>query len=106
MAQMARSLADEMASERIRVNCVAPGFIRSYTSGRIWKDSARLAAMEQTIPLGRIGEPQEVAGAVVFLASSAGAYVTGTTIYVDGGRAFLNPPQRTNPLQGAERTSR
>src|SRR5882757_3875222 len=100
VAHMARSLADEMAGEHIRVNCVAPGLIRSFTSGKVWRDANRLEVAEAGIPLGRIGEPKDIAGAVVFLASDAGSYVTGTTIHVDGGRSFLAPPGRVNHLSG------
>src|SRR5882757_773013 len=100
VAHLARSLADEMAFERIRVNCVAPGLIRSFTSAKVWRDADRLEVAEAGIPLGRIGEPKDIAGAVVFLASDAGSYVTGTTIHVDGGRSFLAPPGRVNHLSG------
>jgi len=100
VAHMARSLADEMAGEHIRVNCVAPGLIRSFTSGKVWRDADRLKAAEAGIPLGRIGEPDDIAGAVIFLASNAGSYVTGTTIHVDGGRTFLAPPGRIHHLSG------
>jgi hypothetical protein len=100
MAHMARSLADEMAPQRIRVNCIAPGLIRSFASGKVWRDPERLKVAEATIPLGRIGEPEDIAGAVVFLASNAGSYVTGTTLHVDGGRSFLSPPGRSHHLSG------
>jgi NAD(P)-dependent dehydrogenase (short-subunit alcohol dehydrogenase family) len=89
VAHMARSLADEMADENIRVNCVAPGLIRSFASQPLWRDEKMLAASEAGIPLKRIGEPDDVAGAVIFLVSRAGSYVTGETILVDGGRASL-----------------
>jgi NAD(P)-dependent dehydrogenase (short-subunit alcohol dehydrogenase family) len=100
LAHMARSLADELAPERIRVNCVAPGLVRSFTSAIVWRDPDRLKVAEAGIPLHRIGEPEDVAGAVVFLASKAGSYVTGTTIHVDGGRSFLAPPGRATHLSG------
>jgi NAD(P)-dependent dehydrogenase (short-subunit alcohol dehydrogenase family) len=98
IAHMARSLADELAPEHIRVNCVAPGLVRSFTSSMVWRDPARLKVAEEGVPLGRIGEPEDIAGAVIFLASKAGSYVTGTTIYVDGGRSFLAPPGRATHL--------
>jgi NAD(P)-dependent dehydrogenase (short-subunit alcohol dehydrogenase family) len=100
LAHMARSLADELAPERIRVNCVAPGLTRSFTSGMVWRDPNRLQVAEAAVPLGRIGEPEDVAGAVIFLASKAGSYVTGTTIFVDGGRGSLPPPGRATHLTG------
>lgn len=106
LAHMARSLAAEMAPEHIRVNCIAPGLIRSFTSEKVWRDSERLHVAEETIPLGRIGEPEDIAGAVIFLASDAGSYVTGTTIHVDGGRAFLPPAGRVNHLSGISDASK
>jgi NAD(P)-dependent dehydrogenase (short-subunit alcohol dehydrogenase family) len=93
VAHMARCLADEMAGENIRVNCVAPGLIRSFSSRPLWRNEQMLKASEAGIPLRRIGEPDDVAGAVVFLASRAGSYVTGETILVDGGRTRLSPPR-------------
>jgi len=103
VAHLARCLADEMAAERIRVNCIAPGLIRSFSSQPIWRNERILEASERGIPLGRIGEPEDVAGTVVFLASRAGSYVTGETILVDGGRTLLSPPQagRANALSDA-----
>jgi len=93
VAHLARSLADEMAPERIRVNCVAPGFIRSWSSQRVFDNDAALKAVVAGIPLGRAGEPEDIAGTVVFLASRAGSYVTGETLLVDGGRTQLSPPR-------------
>ena len=93
VAHLARCLADEMAAEGIRVNCVAPGLIRSFSSQPLWRNEQMLKASERGIPLQRIGEPEDVAGAVIFLASRAGSYVTGETILVDGGRTMLSPPQ-------------
>lgn len=92
LAHMARCLADEFAADRITVNCVAPGLIRSFSSKPLWEDEAVLGAVTAGIPLGRIGEPDDIAGAVVFLASAAGGYVSGATIPVDGGRTTLSPP--------------
>ena len=90
---MARCLADEMAAQNIRVNCIAPGLVRSYSSRPLWRTEAMLKLSEAGIPLQRIGEPDDVAGAVVFLVSRAGSYVTGETILVDGGRTQLSPPR-------------
>ena len=83
---MARSLAAELAPRRIRVNCVAPGLVRSPSSAQIWGDEDKLAAAERGIPLGRIGEPDDIGAACAFLLGDAGAYVTAQTIVVDGGR--------------------
>jgi NAD(P)-dependent dehydrogenase (short-subunit alcohol dehydrogenase family) len=96
---MARCLADEMAGENIRVNCIAPGLIRSFSSRPLWRNEAMLQASEAGIPLRRIGEPEDVAGTVVFLASRAGSYVTGETLLVDGGRTMLSPPR---PASGSD----
>jgi NAD(P)-dependent dehydrogenase (short-subunit alcohol dehydrogenase family) len=93
VSHMARCLAEEMVGDRIRVNCVAPGLVR--TSGAEDDMKAYLARAE-AVPLGRGREPADIAGACVFLASDAGAYVTGTTLWVDGGRTFLRP--RSLPL--------
>lgn len=93
VAHMARCLADEMAGQNIRVNCIAPGLVRSYSSRPLWRNETMLKASEAGIPLQRIGEPEDVAGAVVFLVSRAGSYVTGETILVDGGRTRLSPPR-------------
>jgi NAD(P)-dependent dehydrogenase (short-subunit alcohol dehydrogenase family) len=93
VAHMALSLADEMASQNIRVNCIAPGLVRTSASQPIWRNEQTLKATTDTIPLRRIGEPEDVAGAVLFLVSRAGSYVTGQTILVDGGWARLSPPK-------------
>ena len=92
LAHLARCLADEFAADGITVNCVAPGLIRSFSSRPLWEDEAVLGAITAGIPLRRIGEPDDIAGAVIFLASAAGGYVSGATIPVDGGRTTLSPP--------------
>ncbi|MBS0544992.1 MAG: 3-oxoacyl-ACP reductase FabG [Proteobacteria bacterium] len=83
VAGMSRALARELGSRNITVNCVAPGFIDTDMT-RALPDAAREALLGN-IALGRLGRPEEVAGAVAFLASPAGAYVTGTTLHVNGG---------------------
>ncbi|ATE59766.1 3-oxoacyl-ACP reductase FabG [Thauera sinica] len=83
VAGMSRALARELGSRGITVNCVAPGFIDTDMT-RALPDAARDALLGN-IALGRLGRPEEVAGAVAFLASPAGAYVTGTTLHVNGG---------------------
>lgn len=90
VAHLARCLADEFAPDNIRVNCVAPGLVRSFSSKPLWEDEAVLDGVTRDIPLKRIGEPDDVAGAVVFLVSAAGSYVSGATIPVDGGRVNLS----------------
>jgi NAD(P)-dependent dehydrogenase (short-subunit alcohol dehydrogenase family) len=93
-AHMAKSLAAEVVSDGVRVNCVAPGLIRSDASKTLWKDPAVLAPFLEGIPLHRIGEPDDIAGGVIFLASKAGSYVTGATICIDGGRTTVPVPAK------------
>ncbi|GHU20257.1 beta-ketoacyl-ACP reductase [Betaproteobacteria bacterium] len=83
VAGMARSLARELGSRNITVNCVAPGFIDTDMT-RALKEEQR-AAMIATVPLNRLGQPEDVAAAVAFLASPGGAYISGSTIHVNGG---------------------
>ncbi|MFO7169727.1 MAG: 3-oxoacyl-[acyl-carrier-protein] reductase [Chloroflexota bacterium] len=78
-----KSVAREMASRNITVNAVAPGYIETDLTG-VLDDKVRAAILE-TIPLGRLGTPADVAGLVCFLASDAAAYITGQTMAVDGG---------------------
>ncbi len=101
LAHMARCLADEFACDGIRVNNVAPGLIRSHSSRYLWQDESMLAKVTADIPLQRIGEPEDIAGAVVFLSSTAGSYVTGVTIPVDGGRLQLSPAGATSAVDDA-----
>ena len=83
VAGMTRALARELGSRNITVNCVAPGFIDPDMT-RALPEAARDALLGN-IALGRLGRPEEIAGAVAFLASPAAAYVTGTTLHVNGG---------------------
>jgi glucose 1-dehydrogenase len=82
---LARSVAQEMAPHRIRVNAIAPGAIRTPINREAWETPEALAKLERIVPYGRIGEPEEVAAAALWLASDASDYVTGATITVDGG---------------------
>jgi len=82
---MMKSLAQELAPERIRVNAIAPGAIRTPINRAAWETPAALERLLTLIPYGRIGEPEDVANAAVWLASDAADYVTGTTLFVDGG---------------------
>ncbi|MBS0592942.1 MAG: SDR family oxidoreductase [Proteobacteria bacterium] len=83
--QLARNLAVEYGPHNVRVNCIAPGLIKTDFARALWEDAPMLAQRSAATPLRRIGEPDEIAGAAVFLASQAGAFVTGQTIVVDGG---------------------
>jgi NAD(P)-dependent dehydrogenase (short-subunit alcohol dehydrogenase family) len=83
--QLARNLAVELGPDNVRVNCIAPGLVRTDFAKALWEDEVNLAEALRGTPLGRIGEPYDIAGAAVFLASDAGRYVTGQAIVVDGG---------------------
>lgn len=89
--QLVRSLAVEWGPAGVRVNAVAPGLVRTDFARALWEDDARRSVRERVTPLRRIGEPEDVAGAAVFLASRAGAYVTGQCIVVDGGVTVADP---------------
>ncbi len=83
--QLARSLAVEWGRANVRVNCIAPGLVRTDMARALWEDPDNLARALENYPVGRIGEPEDIAGAAVFLASRAGDFVTGQTLVVDGG---------------------
>ena len=83
--QLARNLAVEYGPHNVRVNCIAPGLIKTDFARALWEDEAMLKERMVTTPLRRIGDPDEIAGAAVFLASQAGSYVTGQSLVVDGG---------------------
>lgn len=83
--QLMRNLAVEFGPHNVRVNAIAPGVIRTDFAKALYEDPAAEAAIGSATPLGRIGEPDEIAGAAVFLASRAGAYVNGHALVIDGG---------------------
>jgi len=83
--QLARNLAVEYGPHNVRVNCIAPGLIKTDFARALWEDESMLKERMVTTPLRRIGDPDEIAGAAVFLASQAGSYVTGQSLVVDGG---------------------
>jgi 3-oxoacyl-[acyl-carrier protein] reductase len=83
MIGFTKSLAREVASRNITVNAIAPGFIDTDMTKAL--DEKQIAALRQQIPSGRLGVPEDIAAAVVYLASDAGAYVTGETLNVNGG---------------------
>ena len=83
--QLARNLAHEYGPSGVTVNCIAPGLIKTDFAKALWDDPATLKRSTATAALRRIGEPDEIAGAAVFLASRAGAFTTGQTIVIDGG---------------------
>jgi glucose 1-dehydrogenase len=82
---MMKSLAQEVAPERIRVNGIAPGAIKTRINQAAWETPEAEARLLELIPYGRVGEPDDVAEAALFLVSDAADYITGTTLFVDGG---------------------
>ena len=83
--QLTRSLAVEWGPKNIRINCVAPGLVKTDFARALWEDPERLKRTVATAPLRRIGEPHEIGGVVAFLASKASTFMTGTVIVADGG---------------------
>jgi len=83
--QLARNLAVEFGPDNVRVNCIAPGLIKTDFAKALWDNPETLKRSLTGTPLKRIGEPEEIAGAAVYLASKAGAYMTGQMMVVDGG---------------------
>jgi NAD(P)-dependent dehydrogenase (short-subunit alcohol dehydrogenase family) len=83
--QLARNLASEFGPKGVRINCIAPGLIRTDFAKALWENPDTLKAVTRHTPMRRIGEPHEIAGAAVFLASPASTFMTGQAIVVDGG---------------------
>ncbi|MGQ0590940.1 MAG: SDR family NAD(P)-dependent oxidoreductase [Sphingosinicella sp.] len=83
--QLARNLAAEFGPHQVRVNCIAPGLIKTDFARALWENPDTLKLVTAHTPLQRIGEPHEIAGAAVFLASPASTFMTGQAIVVDGG---------------------
>ena len=86
---MTRAMAVELSPQGIRVNCVAPGFIRTPMSSKaLDNDPARKNRVLSRTPMGKLGEPEDIANAVFFLASDQAAFITGQTLKVDGGNSI------------------
>jgi len=83
---MSKSLALEYGKKNIKVNCISPGFIKSNMTDKIGENFKKV--LEEKISLGRLGLPEDVANAVVFLSSNLSDYITGETIHVNGGMYF------------------
>jgi NAD(P)-dependent dehydrogenase (short-subunit alcohol dehydrogenase family) len=83
--QLARNLAAEYGPSGVRVNCIAPGLVRTDFARALWENPDTLKSVTSTTPLRRIGEPIEIAGAAVYLAARASSFTTGQAIVVDGG---------------------
>lgn len=82
---LTRALSNEFAADGINVNAIAPGYIATELTQSIWQDPEKRRPMDERIPAGRWGRPEDLAGAAVFLASDASAYITGVLLPVDGG---------------------
>lgn len=86
--QLVRNLAAEFGPKGVRVNAIAPGLVRTDFARALWENPAILKEVTRAAALKRIGEPRELAGAAIFLASEAASFVTGQTLVVDGGSTF------------------
>ena len=86
--QLVRNLAAEFGSKGVRVNAIAPGLVRTDFARTLWENPEILKRVTSVAALKRIGEPKELAGAAIFLASDAASFVTGQTLIVDGGSTF------------------
>ncbi|MEK8049062.1 SDR family oxidoreductase [Ideonella sp. DXS22W] len=86
--QLARNLAHEYGPHGVRVNCIAPGLVKTDFARALWENPEVLAQHTVGVPLRRIGEPDEIAGAAVYLASKASSFTTGQTLVCDGGNTI------------------
>ena len=85
MSQMTKIMAMEWGKNGVRVNGIGPGFTQTELANTLWDNEKMLQWRNDNIPMGRVAQPQDMVGAVIFLASRAAAYVTGQVIYIDGG---------------------
>ena len=83
---MTQAVARELASSGVRLNSIAPGWIATDLNANMWSDEGTRESMEDMIPMGRLGQVEEIVGPAVFLASDASSFVTGATLLVDGGQ--------------------
>jgi NAD(P)-dependent dehydrogenase (short-subunit alcohol dehydrogenase family) len=86
--QLARNLAIELSPHNIRVNCITPGLVKTDFARALWETPEAEKRSSQNTPLRRLGEVDDIAGAAVFLASKAGAWITGQAIVIDGGETI------------------
>ena len=86
---LVRNLAAEWGPKNVRVNAIAPGLVKTEFARALWEDDKRRAEREQATPLRRLGEPRDIGGIAVFLASDAAAFITGQCIVADGGVTIL-----------------
>jgi 3-oxoacyl-[acyl-carrier protein] reductase len=89
LISLTKSLAPELAKDGIRVNCVAPGWVETDMVREALADSSQRAEIERVIPLARVGRPEEIASAVLFLASDLSSFVTGEILNVNGGAVLV-----------------
>jgi NAD(P)-dependent dehydrogenase (short-subunit alcohol dehydrogenase family) len=86
---LVRNLAAEWGPRNVRVNAIAPGLVKTEFARALWEDQARAAERIEATPLRRLGEPRDIGGIAVFLASDAAAFITGQCIVADGGVTIL-----------------
>lgn len=86
IAQMTKVLAHEWAAAGVTVNAVGPGYVRTNQTADLLRDPVKFADLRAKVPMGRLGEPEEVVGPILFLCSPLAGYITGSTLYVEGGR--------------------
>jgi glucose 1-dehydrogenase len=85
LSMLSKTLAQEAGPYGVRVLCIAPGAIRTAINADVWQDAAGQQDLISKIAIGRVGEPEDVAGMAVVLASDVARYVTGSSVFVDGG---------------------
>jgi glucose 1-dehydrogenase len=85
LSMMSKTMAQEAGQYGVRVLCIAPGAIRTAINANVWQDAAGQQDLISKIAIGRVGEVQDIAGMAVVMASDVAAYVTGTSVFVDGG---------------------
>jgi 3-oxoacyl-[acyl-carrier protein] reductase len=88
LESLTRALAHELAPHCVRVNAIAPGVVRTQTSAVLWQGE-KSAAESRLVPLGRLGEPEDIAPAAAFLLSNEASWITGATLVIDGGRMLV-----------------
>lgn len=88
LIMLTKVLALELSGKNIRVNAVAPGIVRTKFSEALWKDEFKINELKKNVPIGRLAEPEEVAAAILYLASDASTYSTGTVLLIDGGTSL------------------
>jgi 3-oxoacyl-[acyl-carrier protein] reductase len=94
---LARSAAASYASTNIRINVVSPGLVKTNLTRRIWESTGLASASAELHPLGRLGEPEQIASIIEWLITPENNWITGQTIGVDGGLAHLQPRKRVQP---------